>query len=72
VEARRSREARRSADVCGVGQSQRGRLGDPAQVSCGHGRGTSNLIGLSNIKENKWRDLSWCMEDSPAHGFGCH
>ena len=23
-------------------------------------------------KENKWRDLSWCMEDFPAHGFGCH
>jgi hypothetical protein len=32
----------------------------------------AELIGLANIKENKWRDLSWCMEDFPAHGFGCH
>jgi len=27
---------------------------------------------LARIKEKKWRDLYWCMEDSPAHGFGCH
>jgi len=32
----------------------------------------AELIGLANIKENKWRDLYWCMEDSLAHGFGCH
>src|SRR5262249_34795484 len=41
-ERRYSVEARRSQttwtdDVRGVGESKRGRLGDPAKVSCGHG-----------------------------------
>src|SRR3989441_8992983 len=38
VEARRS-QAPWTADVRGVGESKRGRLGDPAKVSCGHGLG---------------------------------
>jgi hypothetical protein len=32
----------------------------------------AELAWTGQHKEKKWRDLSWCMEDFPAHGFGCH